>query len=285
MPTYNCANFIKPAIKSVLAQKYENYELLIIDDGSIDNTEEIITSIKDERINYIKNRKNIGIVKSLNSGIKKAKGTYIARIDADDLMLGNRLYEQINFLKTNPEYGMVGSWYQITNENGYILKTIEPPTDHDNLKWRLLFRNQFAHSALTIRTNIINQLLYDQNFIYCEDYELWCRVSEISRIACIPSYYLSYRWHENNSCHINQKKLKINMLKLLFRELEKYDITCSTKELAIHGALCFNYGNLFFEDKKKEINAWIDKIISKLPSEFWGKERNNIKSIIMNEFT
>ncbi len=94
IPTYNCVKYLKESIDNIFKQSYNDYELLIIDDGSTDGTERTVKSISDERIRYIKYPKNLGIVKTLNKGIGLARGKYIARMDADDVMLGNRLQEQ-----------------------------------------------------------------------------------------------------------------------------------------------------------------------------------------------
>jgi glycosyltransferase involved in cell wall biosynthesis len=91
IPSYNGAKYIQSALQSVLSQKYADYEILIIDDGSTDNTEELIKKLDNKRIRYYKNESNMGIVASLNRGLDLAKGRYIARMDADDLMLGDRL--------------------------------------------------------------------------------------------------------------------------------------------------------------------------------------------------
>ncbi|MET4083357.1 glycosyltransferase involved in cell wall biosynthesis [Pedobacter sp. UYP30] len=264
LPTYNCAKYILETVKSVLNQFYSNYELLIIDDGSTDNTEEILKAIGDERIVYLKNPTNFGIVKTLNIGIKLAKGKYIARMDADDVMLGNRLQEQIDFLESNPDYGMVGSWYQIMDVDGKIRNTLKTTSNHEDIKLGLLFGNQFAHPTVTMRTDLVRKLKYKQEFLYTEDYDLWCRIAEVSKVANLPRIHLSYRWYANNSCNRNQKKLKANVVKLLSRELDKYEIEHCTEELMLHAAICFSYGKRFFNNDKRlsELNKWLDRVFA-----------------------
>ena len=234
IPTYNCAKYIVPAIKSVLAQKYADYELLIIDDGSTDTTEEIVSKISDSRIVYLKNSCNKGIVYTLNKGIEMAKGEYIARMDADDIVLGNRLEIQIDFLNKNPDHGIVGGWYQVTNENGKIIDTVEGVTNCSSAQLGLLFRNQFAHSVVTMRTDLAKQLKYDPEFQYCEDYDLWVRFAEVSKVTNLPAYYLSYRWYSENSCNRKQKELKQAMLNLLSRELDKIEVEHTAEELVLN---------------------------------------------------
>lgn len=276
IPTYNCAKYIVPAIKSVLAQKYADYELLIIDDGSTDTTEEIVSKISDSRIVYLKNSCNKGIVYTLNKGIEMAKGEYIARMDADDIVLGNRLEIQIDFLNKNPDHGIVGGWYQVTNENGKIIDTVEGVTNCSSAQLGLLFRNQFAHSVVTMRTDLAKQLKYDPEFQYCEDYDLWVRFAEVSKVTNLPAYYLSYRWYSENSCNRKQKELKQAMLNLLSRELDKIEVEHTAEELMLHAAVCFGMANKLFNDpvKHKALRQWHNKVFgSPVLNQRYDKDR------------
>ena len=285
IPVYNCAKYIMAAIESVLAQKYTDYELLIIDDGSTDNTAEIIATIKDSRIIFLKNSRNRGIVYTLNKGISLAKGKYIARMDGDDIVLGNRLEIQVDFLNNNPDYGIVGGWYQVTNENGRIVDTVEGTTNDSSAQLGLLFRNQFAHSVVTMRTDLAKQLKYDPEFQYCEDYDLWVRFAEVSKVANLPAYYLSYRWYSENSCNRKQKELKQTILNLLSRELDKIEVEHTAEELMLHAAVCFGMAPKLFKNQEKRngLNQWYDKVFaSKVLTQRYDKEwlldfRNNIQ--------
>ncbi len=276
IPTYNCSKYIVPAVKSVLAQKYTDYELLILDDGSTDNTEEIVSKISDSRIVYLKNSSNKGIVYTLNKGIDLAKGEYIARMDADDIVLGNRLQVQTDFLSKNPDYGIVGGWYQVTNENGKIIDTVEGVTNCSSAQLGLLFRNQFAHSVVTMRTDLAKQLKYDPEFQYCEDYDLWVRFAEVSKVTNLPAYYLSYRWYSENSCNRKQKELKQAMLNLLSRELDKIEVEHTAEELMLHAAVCFGMANKLFNDpvKHKALRQWHNKVFgSPVLNQRYDKDR------------
>lgn len=264
MPTYNCSKYIEQAIASTIRQDYADFELIIIDDGSNDNTLQVVKGFTDNRIIYLKNEINQGIVKTLNAGIKVAKGKYIARMDADDVMLGNRLEEQINFLESRPDHGMVGGWYKIMDETGKLLDSLQTLQNHDDIKLGLLFRNQFAHPTVTMKTSLVKKLKYKQDFLYTEDYDLWCRMSEISKVANLPDFYLSYRWYSNNTCNTKQKELKNTVVKLLSRELDKYEIIHNVEELMIHAAICFGYRKRYFNnpEKLRRLNDWLDKVLS-----------------------
>ncbi|MBK0382513.1 glycosyltransferase family 2 protein [Pedobacter sp. SD-b] len=284
IPTYNCGKYILETINSILQQSYQDYEILIIDDGSTDKTSEIVSSIKDNRIVYLKQSKNLGIVKALNLGIKIANGKYIARIDADDIMLGDRLQKQINFLEQNLDYGMVGGGCQVINEKGVFQRKLEITTENDILNIGLLFRNQFTHSAITMRTQLAKKLKYQQKYIYCEDFDLWTRFAEISKIANLPYYFVSYRWYSDNTCHTKQKELRTALALLFARELDKLKINYSPEELMMQMAVNFGLGYKLFVQKNKlqQLKDWHNKIFESevLKNRFDAKAithfRNNV---------
>ena len=108
MPVYNCEKYLRESIESILNQTFKDFEFLIINDGSSDKSAEIVESYNDNRINFVQNEKNIGLAASLNRGLDIAKGEYIARMDADDISLPERLEKQVRFMETNPQIGICG---------------------------------------------------------------------------------------------------------------------------------------------------------------------------------
>lgn len=264
IPTYNCARFLKECIDSICVQNFNDYELLIIDDGSTDHTDVVVKGIEDERIVYIKNDRNLGVVATLNKGLEIAKGEFIARMDADDVIVGNRLETQIDFLENNPQYGMVGSWYKIMNENGNVISEVKSNVDESFLSLALKFANHFAHPAVMMRTDIAKRLRYDKKFKHCEDHELWLRFSEVSKITNLPFFFLNVRLHSKSTCRLNQKELKISVIELLSRELDKLRIDHDIEELMLHSAVCFGLAPKLIKDKTKELAllAWYEKIFS-----------------------
>ena len=146
MAVYNGEKYLREAIESILDQTYTNFEFLIINDGSSDRTEEIILSYNDKRIRYIKNEQNLKLIASLNKGLDLAKGEFIARMDADDISLPERLEKQINFLEKHPEIGLLGSWVRtlgLTNNRNIIFKQ-----GHNTIRIQLLFNNFFHHPSV-----------------------------------------------------------------------------------------------------------------------------------------
>jgi len=179
MPVYNSEKYLQKAIDSILNQTFTDFEFLIINDASTDNTAKIIKSYKDLRIKIITNKKNIGITKSLNLGLKISKGKYLARMDADDICLPNRLIKQVTFLDKNIACLLVAArvktigrksdrYSQGLNDSRYL--------DYESIKNQLPERNCLAHSSIMARAPLVKKYQYDENLNSCQDYELWLRL-------------------------------------------------------------------------------------------------------------
>ena len=194
MPVYNAENYLKESIDGVLSQTYSNFELIILNDGSTDSSDTIITSYTDPRIVYVKNNLNLKLIATLNLGLQKAKGKYIARIDADDIMLPNRISKQVMFLEENLDYGMVGSYVQTF---GDVEGSIFYPLDDASIRYTSMFYNPFVHSTVMLRASVIatNLLDYDSTMLHVEDYALWIQIMRVSKVANLPEILVRYRVH------------------------------------------------------------------------------------------
>ncbi|MFN6038623.1 MAG: glycosyltransferase family 2 protein, partial [Bacteroidota bacterium] len=193
MSVYNSDQFILDSISSVLNQTFSNFEFIIIDDGSTDNSLNIIKSISDDRIRLFVNNQNRGLIFSLNKGVELAKGKYIVRMDSDDLCFPNRLELQYNFMQTHPEIGVCGSDYDNFSETFY--KSCHTIKGSEVLKVWLLFSTPLCHPTVIIRKSILPKDPYDVNFLHVEDYELWTRLALTSSIENLPETLLKYRHH------------------------------------------------------------------------------------------
>jgi len=193
MPVFNAALHVRDAIESVLSQTYKNFEFIIIDDGSIDQSPEIIQfyAALDGRIRVVSNGK-MGLVEALNYGIHISKGQWIARMDADDVCMKNRLQMQIQFIKKN-RLDMCGSW---AKKIGSSVGSIVLPCSHDEIVVDLLFKSSFVHPSVMFKKEVFNSLKYSNSFRHAEDYYLWIQmVSSGMRLGNIPEYLLQYREH------------------------------------------------------------------------------------------
>jgi glycosyltransferase involved in cell wall biosynthesis len=197
MTVYNGERYIREAIDSILNQTFQDYEFLIIDDCSTDNTLKIIKEYEDPRIKLIETEKNIGFIKSLNMGIALSQGEYIARQDADDISLPDRLFEEVIFLDSNPDIAMVGTARELIDEFGVTIRDIIPkknPNFQDICKG-----NPFQHSSIMIRKSILLEFGgYDERFPYCEDHALWLTISKKYKVYNIQKIICKLRIHKES---------------------------------------------------------------------------------------
>lgn len=195
MPTYNAERYLKEAIESILTQTFADFELIIINDGSTDSTEQIIHSFGDPRIRYIKNIKNIGLSPTLNIGLKEATGTYIARMDADDISYPTRLEKQVDFLNKNPDYGIVGCMYIVMDQKRVPYEAGGLDFRHEaEIKLCLFGSNVFVHGETMFRSSIIikDELRYNSAYNPCEDYDLWIRMSAHTKFCILEDILYCY---------------------------------------------------------------------------------------------
>ena len=199
MSAYNAEKYIKEAINSVLNQTFKDFEFIIINDGSTDSTKNIILSYKDSRIRLIENKENIGLTKSLNKGLRVAKGEYIARVDVDDPSMPERFEKQVSFLDRHKDMAVVGSWTQVINEETrktYVLKNSCNPAI---IKWAYIFKNQIVHSSSLFRKKAIKEAgYYNERYKYAQDFDLWFRVSRKYKMANIPKVLTKHRIHSKS---------------------------------------------------------------------------------------
>jgi len=197
IPVYNGEKYVQTALKSILNQTYKNLEVLIINDGSTDGSHQIIVSTEDERIRYVHNKKNLKLITTLNLGFDLAKGKYIARMDADDIAEPERIAKQLEFMESNPEIGISGTWFKTIGNRNSIGKY---PADHNSIKYTALYQCPFLHPSVMIRTSVLrnHRFYYDSEYPHAEDFELWGRMAEVTKMANIPEVLMNYRHHESN---------------------------------------------------------------------------------------
>lgn len=235
MPAYNAEKYIKEAINSVLRQTYDNFEFIIIDDGSLDNTVKEIKKYIDPRIIFIQNEKNKGLIETLNNAIRIAKGKYIARMDADDIACSERLEKQFNYMENNPDISILGANLR------YISGTYEThfPEKYEDIKIQMLESNKISHPTVMMRkAHIVNsQLRYNENYPSAEDYKLWIdAIQNGLKIENMPDILLFYRIHENqisSQKKQEQERITQKIIKEYSLLFAGEDEKLSNKELAI----------------------------------------------------
>lgn len=232
MSVYNGEVFLADAIESILQQTYANFEFIIIDDASTDNSLEIIQSYNDPRIIIIQNNENLFLACSLNKGIRIAKGDYIVRMDADDVSMPERIMKQVSFMERNPQVGISGTCSEII---GYGTGFSNYSRDDQTIKFKLLHECHLLHPTLIIRKELIidNDLFYNEEFRKNQDYELFIRAIDQTEYANLPDILIKYRQTEENIKreNFNQQENIVRIQKQIFlkigveitaRELELY---------------------------------------------------------------
>jgi glycosyltransferase involved in cell wall biosynthesis len=217
MPVYNVAPFIKESIQSILDQSFSDFELLIIDDCSTDETFNIIQSFQDNRIKLIRNDVNKGLVYGLNLGLQLLQNDYIARMDGDDLCLPNRFEYQVLFMDANPEVVLCGTqayWDEI-GQDGVLGESHkwDYPSSDEVIRVSLLWSATFVHPSVIMRGDVIrrNHLTYDDSYtIACEDWHMWVRLSRFGKIANLNERLVRYRIRKG-SLHRSDPSLALKL--------------------------------------------------------------------------
>jgi glycosyltransferase involved in cell wall biosynthesis len=199
MPVFNGERYLRSSIESILFQTLSDFEFIIIDDGSTDDSPAILDEYSDSRIVVVKNQSNEGIVFSLNRGLERARGKYIARHDADDIALPERLRAQLSFLDSHGDIDVLGTHTYLIDESGEVLQDSSslPPSDPSIACWLTYFGSQLAHPTVVMRREVYEKLGgYDERFRHAEDYEYWLRVCfSGGRIANLPERHAKQRVH------------------------------------------------------------------------------------------
>ncbi len=276
MSVYNGERYLRAAMEGILNQTFKNFEFLIINDGSTDRTEEILNSYNDKRIRIF-NQSNQGLTKALNRGIKLSKGEYIARQDADDISLPERLAKQVEFLDIHKNIAVLGTFAKVIDEAGcFTGEVLELPVEPKEIERKLYLGNYVAHPTVMYRNSVIKKLGgYDENFEASEDYVLWLRViGEGYNIGCLPDFFCLYRRHNFQRSILFLERQKENGLKL--RKLAIGRKLGKTRDRESKTWLLYALGVLYHEQKRhREAIEELDKALSLDPKD------NSLRSDIL----
>jgi len=231
---YNSDKTLSTMIDSVLNQTYKEFELILINDGSTDNSLDIIKEFakKDIRIVII-DKKNSGLTKSLNIGLKKANGKYIARIDADDIWYPTKLEKQVEFLEQNQDYTLIGTAYNEIDDNGKIIykkQRIPLLITDEEIRENIVKFNPFFHSSVMFRKKVLETIgFYNEEFKYTQDYEYWVRIMSKYKVTNIDEVLASRRYSDDMISIKKEKeqrmyaiKAKLLAIKLLKKSILEY---------------------------------------------------------------
>lgn len=233
MPIYNAQEHLAEAIRSILGQSSSDLEFVMIDDGSLDHSREIVEGFSDTRIVFAKNEKNLGVRDTLNKGLELCSGRYVARMDADDVSLPRRLETQVRYLESHSEVGVCGTWVGTIGRwhEGFE----DYPVDHESIRAQMIFSCPVAHPSVMLRRELFSKahLRYEQP--YAEDYDLWSRAIERMGFHNIPQRLMKYRF---SSAGISRTWRKQEYLacaeEVMRRGLSRLGISPDAEEMNAH---------------------------------------------------
>jgi glycosyltransferase involved in cell wall biosynthesis len=269
IPVYNGEKYIAEAINSVLSQTYPHFELIVVNDGSTDNTLQLLSGFKDERIRIIDLKENRGNCAASNVALKQAKGKYIARMDADDVSLPQRIEKQVTYMELYPDVLLSGTFLQLMNEKGKLSEDVwEYYLRDSDIKIDFLFRSAVIQGTSIIRKEVIDKpgLLYDETnkASYAEDFDFFYRISQVGKLGNIPEILLHYRRHEENIT----KKLKTRAAELKAGNFKRVlvDLGFNEEEIDIESHLFLTGLNTssLNKEKLKAVKKWYDILTEKL---------------------
>lgn len=239
MVVYNGQLFIKDAINSIVVQEYKNWELVIVNDASTDNTLSIIKKYKNKKIIIRNLNTNIGPYKATILGLNFCKGKYISFLDSDDLMHEKKILEQVKFLENNNQIAIVSNWYEKINYKNKIIKKIKNFTD--NKKFNSLFpvQNLICNSSVMFRRVLLNEInFYNKNIIYAYDYNFYLKIFKKYKFGFLKNFYTKYRVHKL------QRTQNIDLKRAIIKE-NIYFLNWSRKNSLINKSnILFYYKNL-----------------------------------------
>lgn len=271
MPVYNGEMYLQEAVESILGQTFQDFELLVINDGSADNTAVLLEGYCDHRIRVVHNHGNQGLITTLNKGLELAEGRYIARMDADDSSHPARLERQFLFMEQHPEIAVCGAWLSIIE--GQRVRSVRFPLTPDQQRCGLLFDSTIPHPCAMLRRSTLtaHNLSYCPAAQYAEDYDLWVRLSQVGQLVCLPEELLTYRRHTGQISQRKQDEQRAAAGKIRLAALSGYGVKLTDEEFCAHQALGTGLGD---NSRRfwKMVDAWIVRLLTENQAQGWFEQ-------------
>ena len=263
MPVHNGSMHIREAVESILTQTFDDFECLVIDDASSDDTVHIIRALNDPRIRIIESQERLYITGALNLGMSQAKGIYVARMDGDDVALPDRLRVQFDYLETHPDTGLCGGLASAFGSRQGLC--FRPPISHGEIQCYALFDSPFIHPTVMLRREFFlrHNLMYDPNFQHCEDYELWTRAIRLFTSANLNHVVLHYRVHPGGVTQAAWSEMDANAARVAARELSGLNIIIDAHAVEFHRNVGRGRGfPIYRRETLLQVEAWLQTLVT-----------------------
>jgi glycosyltransferase involved in cell wall biosynthesis len=273
MAAKNVQDYIAIAIESIINQTYSDWEMIIVNDGSTDQTASIVQKYSDanNRIKLISNKESVGQAIARNTAVEQSTGKYLAILDADDVAMPDRIEVQVDYLDKNPEIAAIGGHAEIIDAKGSTLGIKRKALNIDAIRFSLLLQNQFIHSTMMIRRDVFDTFGgYNNAFLYAEDYDLWSKILEKNIILNIDKIVSKFRIQPGSvtSMSATQKVQLRNNMVIVYRNVRNL-VDYSDSQIQSMYDMVNNYLNilqtipaffLYFKLSRKYINRYNENI-------------------------
>lgn len=263
LPVYNAAPYLGEAVRSVLGQSFADFELLAIDDGSTDESLDILRSFGDSRMRVERNDANLGLIATLNKGIDLARGEFVARMDGDDVAMPRRLEAQVALMDGDAGLGACGMFIETFGHGHPAVQRY--PVRNEQVQCHLLGYTPMAHPTVMFRKPMFDHhgLRYDRNFPHAEDYDLLERASHCFRLANIPEVGLRYRLHATQVSRVHSGILQESVARIRSRRMKLFLQDEYSESVPDILEMFFNTGRHVTLEDVSEIREWIDRIMDR----------------------
>jgi glycosyltransferase involved in cell wall biosynthesis len=263
MPVHNGGSYLPEAVNSILAQTFSDFEFLIVDDASTDQTVAFLQGIRDPRIRLLKSEQRLQIARALNLGLDHARGEWIARMDADDISLPDRLSRQLDFLEKHPDVGLCGG--RITYFGFYTGRFHDLPLSYEDVRSSALFDNPFTHPTVMMRRDLFERygLRYDPDFCPADDYELWVRAMNHFPVMNMDRVVLRYRTHKGSLTSMEWTDMDAHSYRIAARELQAVGLDVDQDTVRFHRNIG-RIGNREIREIKdlRRAEQWLQRILA-----------------------
>lgn len=259
MPVYNAEAFVADAARSVLSGSWRDLELLAIDDGSTDESAAVLESLGDPRVKVVRSPVNRGLIASLNRGLDLAQGEFVARMDADDICMPDRLSRQLKFMDANPDIGVSGTWITVFGAAREHLMRF--PTDPKVVDTELFCFNPIAHSTAMLRKRLFDRhaLRYSPSAVHVEDLDLWMRAAEHFAMANISAVGLRYRVHDSQVSNRHESVQSRSSGELRARQLSRLLPRACAADVDLHLSV-MDVNRALRHDELIAAASWLERL-------------------------